>query len=128
MIPVEELRVERPLPVGGRRSAVLFLKGPIDWPWIERCARLPGKALHVGMVIRLLSGMKRSKTVRLAPKFLRGVGVKRHAAYRALRGLECAELVAVKRRRGAAPLVTVVESRNEGADRHGGRFGGGDEG
>ena len=38
-----------------RRKRVdgLFLKGPIPWAWLGAAVRLPGRALHVALWIRL---------------------------------------------------------------------------
>lgn len=87
----------------------LFVKGPIDWSWLAAAARLPGKALHVAMTLRLLAGMQDTGPVALSSARLQDAGVNRHAAYRALHHLEQAGLVAVVRRRGRQPRVTVLD-------------------
>ena len=91
-----------------RRSG-RFLQGRISWAWLSEAARLPGKSLHVALVLRLLTGMCRSTEVELRTKFLRESGVQRHAAYRALKRLEEAELVSVKRHVGKWPVVRIRE-------------------
>lgn len=81
----------------------------MPWAWLERAARLPGKALHVAIVLWLLAGLKRARTVALASKYLVKCEVGRHSAYRALLALERAGLVAVVRGRGRQPLVTLLD-------------------
>jgi DNA-binding MarR family transcriptional regulator len=60
------------------------------------------------MALFLLRGLKRSSEVVLGSQHLRELGVRRHAAYRALSRLEAAGLVRVQRKRGRAPRVTLV--------------------
>ncbi len=91
------------------RAHGLFLKGPIPWPWLSAAARLPGRALHVAMGIRLLAGMKRTSRIVLSVSWLAELGLSRHAAYRALKALEGRGLVSVDRHLGRKPLVTVIE-------------------
>lgn len=99
---------EAPRRTRSRRPG-LFVKGPIDWSWLATAARLPGKALHVAMTLRLLDGMQNVGPVALSSVRLEDAGVNRHAAYRALRQLEQAGLVAVRRARGRQPRVTILE-------------------
>ena len=84
-----------------------FLRGPIPWPWLETAGRLPGKTLHVAMVLWLLAGIARRRTVRWAPAIAATLGIGRHAAYRGLAALEAAGLITVDRRNGRCPVVTV---------------------
>lgn len=46
-----------PRPRGESAPGKTFLKGPIPLPWLQGAARLPGKALHVGVVLWFLSGL-----------------------------------------------------------------------
>jgi len=101
-----ESRPTTPRPL--KRQSGLFLKGPVPWLWLSRAGQLPGKALHVAVVVHLLAGMRRGGPVSLSGARLCELGVGRHAAYRALRHLEEAGLVAVQRRRGRQPVVTIV--------------------
>jgi len=54
-----------------------FLKGPIPLDWIIAAAKLPGKALHVGIALWFLAGLKRSRTVVLTPSSMRQVELNR---------------------------------------------------
>jgi hypothetical protein len=85
-----------------------FLKGPVPWPWIEVAARLPGKALAVGLVLWRLHGAVKSKTVSLSNGEVEALGVDRNAKSRALRDLERAGLITVERQPGCSPRVTIV--------------------
>lgn len=89
------------------REARLFLRGPIPLPWLQKAARLPGKSLHVAMLIWFRVGCERSNEVALCPAHRRRFGLQRHAVQRALRALERAELVYVARKNGRASVVTV---------------------
>lgn len=86
---------------------MLFLKGPIPLPWLQHAGALPGRSLHVGLGLWFLVGVKQSMTVHLTPSVTRGFGMDRHAVYRALRHLERGGLVAVRRKRGSSPVVTI---------------------
>ena len=83
----------------------LFLRGPIPLEWLAKAGRLPGRCLHVGIVIWFLIGVENEKRVKLSPQRLRQFGVSRHSTYRALRLLEQHGLLRVERRRGASPIV-----------------------
>ncbi len=109
---VESLATNPGLPPGARPG--LFLRGPIPWAWLAMCARLPGRALHVGVVLRLESGLTGSRVVKLRPKHLRSFGVDRYAAARALRRMEAASLVMVVRAAGRAPVVTLLDVNENG--------------
>ena len=88
-----------------------FLRGPIPWPWLEVAGRLPGKALHVAIVLWLLAGIKHGRPVKWEPATAATLGVRRHAAYRGLAALERAGLVEVDRHRGRCPVVTILPAR-----------------
>src|SRR5689334_10844605 len=87
---LERPRVQRTRPAGER-----FLKGPVPWEWITAAGKLPGRALHVGIVLWHLAGLACSRTVPFRLARLEGMGVNCQAARRGLRALEAAGLVAV---------------------------------
>ena len=101
----------------------LFLKGPIAWVWLVQAGRLAGSALHVALAIRLLTGMTKNPKVRVGPKYLREIGVSRNAGYRAIDKLEQSGLITVKRSRGRAPEITVVEVSGQAAGQGDGQEG-----
>jgi hypothetical protein len=81
---------------------------PIPLPWFLRASRLPGKALALAVVARHLARLRRSDTVALTQAFLGEFGISRQAKYRALRALESAGLIAVRRRIKKNPEVTIL--------------------
>ena len=84
-----------------------FLKGPVPIQWLGQAAQLGGKCLAVGVVLWFLCGLKRTNTVAVEHKWLAVFGVARDAASRCLHQLENAGLIAVRRRPGCSPIVTV---------------------
>jgi hypothetical protein len=100
-------RGSRPSP---QRTAGRFLKGPIPLDWLAEAAILPGKALHVGLLLWYLAGLnKRRGDLPLSPSQLPVFGLNRYSAYRGVIRLEAAGLVTVARQRGRAPRVTLVQ-------------------
>ena len=91
------------------RKGEQFLWGPIPWLWVSAAAKLPGRALHVSLVLWRLAGIKKDCNVRWEPSAGKYLGVNRWAAHRGLAALERAGLVAVERRRGRSPIVTILE-------------------
>ncbi len=89
------------------RGGELFVRGPIPWAWLKTAARLPGRALHVGIVLWLESGLRTSAVVALSQQRLRDLGIDRYASYRGLVRLEQAELVEVRRHPGRLSDVTL---------------------
>jgi hypothetical protein len=95
-----------------RRPKTLFLKGPVPWPWLERAAALPGKALAVGLCLWQMAGRRPGPpggTVKLCLSHA-GLGVNKQAARRALRELERAGLVSVVQRPGRGLDVTLLDA------------------
>lgn len=85
-----------------------FLRGPVPLDWLEQAAKLPGRALHAGVALWFLNGFQQAGTVKARPSVFRDFGLDRHASYRALHQLEKAGLVCLVRKKGAAPLVTLL--------------------
>jgi len=93
-----------------RRMTVRFLKGPVPLDWLAAAARLPGRALHVAVIIRFLSGLTGSLRVRFCQSVARDFGVERRAAYRALTCLENASLITSERHPGRNAIVTILDN------------------
>jgi hypothetical protein len=90
------------------RKGKPFLKGPIDWGWLEVAMALPGRALAIGLEVWREAGCRGSRTVELnlsRPP----AGIPRRTAQRALYDLERAGLVTVERLPGRALVVTLNE-------------------
>jgi hypothetical protein len=90
-----------------------FLKGPVPWKWLSQAAVLRGRALHVGVALWHLAGMRKSATVSLSRRVLDELGVRRHSGYRALKSLEAVGLVGVSRRPGRLPRVTLLSAASQ---------------
>ena len=103
---LSELKSKRP---PRHRQGEKFLKGPIPWKWIVRAAYLSGKALHVAIAIWFLAGIGRNRIIKLSNKVVIALGISRFAKGRALKELERAGLVAIKRNNGSSPLITILE-------------------
>ena len=86
-----------------------FLKEPVPFRWLGRAMNLPGKALHVAIVIWHLAEMNYSRTISLSSSVLRKNGVSRHAYYLGLAALEKAGLVTADRHIGRNPMVTILD-------------------
>ena len=94
----------------GNAPDQFFLKGPIPLDWLCQAAGLPGKTLHVGILLWFLARLKKKRELTIGEQWLQRFGIKRHAAYRALVQLENSGLIHVKRRRGAKPKVRIVNA------------------
>ncbi len=84
-----------------------FLRGPIPIWWLAKAAGLPGRTLAVGLALWYRKGITNMDTVKPSWKLWATLGIGRHAAYRGLANLEAAGLVAIDRRVGRNPLVTI---------------------
>jgi hypothetical protein len=96
------------VPLKARPPKLPFIGGPLPLAWMTTAGLLPGKSLHVGLVLWYLAGLTKSTSVRLGAKPLERFGVSRDAKYEALRRLESAGLISVKQQPGQAPWVTII--------------------
>lgn len=85
-----------------------FIKGPLPLNWMTIAARLPGKTLQVALALWYLSGLQKTRTVRLAGKTIEKFGVSRDAKYEALNRLALMGLIRVQQDQGKAPIVTLL--------------------
>ena len=76
--------------------------------WLERAARLPGKSMHVAVVLLRISTVEQTHRVVLSNLACERFGLNRNAKYRALRSLESAGLISVKRKLGRSPIVMIL--------------------
>lgn len=90
------------------RKKKRFIRGPIPAEWIEQAARLPGKALHVAVMIRYLDGFESTGTVKLRPSVRNLYGMDRFSCIRGLDQLEAVGLISVQRKRGSSPVATIM--------------------
>jgi DNA-binding transcriptional ArsR family regulator len=100
--------------VQAKRIAGEFLKGPIPLPWLTAVTRLSGKApLAVALAVCFEAGRRKSNEVKLTTAILRRFSVNRKAKYRALKSLEEAGLVRVRREPRRNPVVTILDLQGE---------------
>jgi DNA-binding MarR family transcriptional regulator len=90
-----------------QRRAGRFLKGPILMSDIAVAAKLPGKALAVYLAIRHRIDLTRSAAVKLPASLMRELGVSKDSKARALRQLEAAGLITVRRSKGKPAIITL---------------------
>ncbi len=92
-----------------RKPYKRFIKGPIPLEWIQAAARLPGRSLHVGLVLWYLAGVRRSKQGPISYTVASHFGLSRHVVYRGLAWLEEAGLITVLRKHGRRLGFTLME-------------------
>jgi len=92
----------------GDKERERSLKGPVPLTWLEAAARLPGKSLHTGVALWYAAGLAQSASISLSNVSGHRFGLDRNAKYRALAWLENAGLIAVERKLGRAPVVTIL--------------------
>jgi hypothetical protein len=97
------------------RRGEWFLREPIPWPWLEIAARLPGKALAVGLCLWWKAGRRGRRTVKVCQERV-GLGVSEQAARRGLRQLAKAGLVTIDQLPGRGLEVTINEAPGGGPD------------
>jgi|SRR5262249_60686772 len=100
----------RPGTLPRHRRGEKFLMGPIPLEWLVQTARLPGRALHVGVGLWHQAGLSGTNQVALPMKLMRSMGIGRCTVYRALHALEGAGLVAVVRHRGRHAQATILDA------------------
>jgi hypothetical protein len=95
------------------RQGEAFLKGPIPWPWLRRAMALPGKALHVALLLWKEAGCRRCRQVAFRLAGTAALGIHPDTAKRGLRALATAGLVTIHHRPGRALVVTLLETDPE---------------
>ncbi len=92
-----------------------FVRGPIPWNWLEAAAQQSPSSVGVGLVLWFLRGCKNSSVVKFSYKRAAELGVKRKSVYSALKFMEAAGLVSVKRSPGNCPVVTILAPEHTAA-------------
>ncbi len=103
----ERIKEKRITPSYKRKVGKYFIKGPLPLDWIITAAKLPGKVLHVALVMWYLAGLKKSYTFKLSGAKLRSFGISRQSSYRAVDALEKVGLIEVTRKRGQNPEIKI---------------------
>ena len=76
--------------------------------WLNEAAKLPGKAINLGIAIWWLAGMSKTTAFKLTGKALDQLHVSRDAASSALKRLESQGLIRVQRAPGQRPTVEIL--------------------
>jgi len=76
--------------------------------WLNEAAKLPGKALNLGIAIWWLAGMSKTTAFKLTGRALDQVDISRDAASSALNRLEAQGLIRVQRSAGQRPTVEIL--------------------
>ena len=86
-----------------------FVKGPIPFDWLRAANALPGKAGAIGLALWFLKGVKQANTFAVTREVEELAACTRQAFARGLNALAQAGLITVETRRGARPVVTLIE-------------------
>jgi hypothetical protein len=108
-VPVKRLQLDR----GSGRlqeapKADAYIKGPIPIKWLDKAAKLPGKALNVALALWWLYGMAKRKPFKLTQQALDFMHVGRDAVGDGLTRLEQAGLIQVERKPGQRPAISII--------------------
>jgi hypothetical protein len=108
--PAAPLKRPRPALVG---QAGKFLKGPVNWNWLLRAMRRPGKALALGLMLWKEAGCEGGRTIHFCLSGAAAEGIPLTTARRAMNALEAAGLVCVERKPGRGLEVTILDPPGE---------------
>jgi DNA-binding transcriptional ArsR family regulator len=86
-----------------------YLRGPIPLSWLTRACELGGSSVKVALAVWFAKGVQGGDVVRLTSPLLVRFGVSPKAKLSGLNALEESGLIAVERRVGRNPLVTILE-------------------
>lgn len=84
--------------------------------WLKYAFHLPGKALHVAVLLQHVDGLAKGKEFTVTTKMLRDFGIDRKTFRRALNLLEKEKLIKVDVRRGKKPRIKILEKEEHHND------------
>ena len=84
---------------------------PAEIDWLTKAARLPGRSLHLAVLLVCLAKAAKTRQVEFSNSASQQFGLDRNAKYRGLCWLEEAGLVRVERKIGRSPAVTILDHR-----------------
>ncbi len=90
------------------KSATWFLKGPIPGDWLNAASALPGRSLHVGLVIWFKHGLTKMRQFNITRKDRERFNIPDDAYRRGIIHLEKSGLILVKRRKGRPSLISIL--------------------
>jgi hypothetical protein len=91
-----------------KRHRCGYIRGPLYLPEVCAAAKLPGKALAVWLFVQYRVRVTRKPEITLPNGRLVAAGIDRNAKARALRDLERAGLITVRREVGQTPRISLV--------------------
>jgi hypothetical protein len=106
-----EVETESPVPsnVYTPPTEKRFLKGPIPFTWLIPATRLPGKALHLGIYIWHMAGVRKSHVVGINLSLVSALfHTSRRTMHRAACALEKATLIKIRRTPGRKLSVEIL--------------------
>ncbi|MDP4836405.1 MAG: hypothetical protein NWS01_04560 [Burkholderiales bacterium] len=86
-----------------------FLKGPIPLDWLTAAARLPGKAINVGIALWWLAGMSKTGALKLTRQSQLALNISKDAERDGLRRLRQAGLIELTARPGQRHSVRIIK-------------------
>ena len=93
------------------RNGEPFIKGPLYWTYWSRVGATSPQALRLAMAVKYWSGFRRgrgvTRGVRVGLADMGELGLNPRSARTATRSLEAAGLIAVERRPGRKPVITL---------------------
>ncbi len=90
-----------------------YIRGPIPMDWLEQAAKLSGKTLNAALAIWYVHSVTKKFSFTIKRQTWERLQLTRQTYYRALRDLENSGLIAVERRPGAYPLITLHIAGNQ---------------
>lgn len=87
-----------------------FLKGPIPWTWLQGAAALPGRSLHIGVLLWQRVGCEKRRTIHFNQSEGRQFGLTVSSTRFGLRQLERAGLITIERPSGRRLVVTIQDT------------------
>ena len=97
------------LPPSNAKAQKRFIR-TMPLAWVQQAAQLPGKALHVGIVLWYWAGITGSLTVALTRPRLKQFGLNHETGRRGLLALEHANLIRIERQERKSPRVTLLRT------------------
>ena len=86
-----------------------FLKGPIPLDWLTAAARLPGKAINVGIALWWLAGMSKTGALKLTRQSQLALNISKDAERDGLRRLRQAGLIELTAQPGQRHIVRIIK-------------------
>ncbi len=93
-----------------------FLKGPIPGDWLGIASGLPGRSIHVGLVIWFKHGLTKKNQIQISRKDRERFNIPDDAFRRGLISLEKSGLIRVERRLGRPSIISIIHTSTDRAD------------